>query len=179
MNVYATSGFYGEAEQLFHAMQKEGCLPDTLTYLALIGSYTKGLKYSEAEQAIISMQKGGIPTSCAHFNLLLSAFAKAGLIQEAERVYGELIAAGLTPDSACNRTLLRGYMDYGHVEEGISFLESIRGSVEPDRFIMSAAVHLYKSVGMELRAEGYLNSMRSLGITFLKNLEIGSKTKTS
>ncbi|THG09889.1 pentatricopeptide repeat-containing protein At5g27270 isoform X2 [Camellia sinensis] len=178
MNVYATAGLHCETKELFLAMQKDGCLPDSLTYLALVQAYTLGLKYSEAEDAIISMQKVGFPASCAHFNLLLSAFVKAGLIQEAERVYGELIStAGLSPDLACCRTMLRGYMDYGHVKEGISLFESIRECVEPDRFIMSAAVHLYKSVGMELRADQILNSMDSLAIPFLKNLKIGSKTK--
>ncbi|PSS32261.1 Pentatricopeptide repeat-containing protein [Actinidia chinensis var. chinensis] len=178
MNVYATAGLYGEATKLFLAMEKDGCLPDSLTYLDLVRAYTKGLKYSEAEQAIVSMQKRGIPPSCAHFNLLLSAFAKAGLIREAERVYGELIEAGLRPDPTCYRAMLRGYIDYGHVEEGISLLETLLGSVEPDGFIMSAAVHFYKSAGMEPRAEEILKSMNSLGIPFLEKLEVGSKTES-
>ena len=178
MNVYATAGLYGEATKLFLAMEKDGCLPDSLTYLDLVRAYTKGLKYSEAEQAIVSMQKRGIPPSCAHFNLLLSAFAKAGLIREAERVYGELIEAGLRPDPTCYRAMLRGYIDYGHVEEGISLLETLLGSVEPDGFIMSAAVHFYKSAGMEPRAEEILKSMNSLGIPVLEKLEVGSKTES-
>ncbi|XP_057472012.1 pentatricopeptide repeat-containing protein At5g27270 isoform X5 [Actinidia eriantha] len=178
MNVYATAGLYGEATKLFLAMEKDGCLPDSLTYLDLVRAYTKGLKYSEAEQAIVSMQKRGIPPSCAHFNLLLSAFAKAGLIREAERVYGELIEAGLRPDPTCYRAMLRGYIDYGHVEEGISLLETLLGSMEPDGFILSAAVHFYKSAGMEPSAEEILKSMNSLGIPFLEKLEVGSKTES-
>ncbi|XP_058183017.1 pentatricopeptide repeat-containing protein At5g27270 isoform X2 [Rhododendron vialii] len=177
MNIYATAGLYGKTEEVFQAMQKDGCLPDSLTYLDLVQAFTKGLKYAEAEQAIISMQQRGIPPSCAHFKLVLSAFTKAGLMIEAKRVYGELITAGLRPDLTCCRTMLRGYMDYGHVEEGISLLESLRGSMGPDRFMMSAAVHLYKSAGMELRAEEILNSMNSMGIPFLKNLEVELKMK--
>ncbi|KAF7133349.1 hypothetical protein RHSIM_Rhsim09G0212700 [Rhododendron simsii] len=177
MNIYATAGLYSKTEEVFQAMQKDGCLPDSLTYLDLVQAFTKGLKYAEAEQAIILMQQRGIPPSCAHFKLVLSAFAKAGLMIEAKRVYGELITAGLRPDLTCCRTMLRGYMDYGHVEEGISLLESLRGSMEPDRFMMSAAVHLYKSAGMELRAEEILNSMNSMGIPFLKNLEVELKMK--
>ncbi|CAK9172463.1 unnamed protein product [Ilex paraguariensis] len=175
LNIYATAGLYCEAEELFHAMQRDGWSPDSYTYLALVRAYTEGLKYSEAEKAIFSMQKQRISPSCAHFNLLLLAFAKAGLIAEAQRVYGELIAAGLTPDLKCNQNMLRGYMDYGHVEEGISFFERICGSVEPDRFVMSAAVHFYKLAGMELKAKGVLHTMSSMGIPLLKNLEVGSK----
>lgn len=179
MNVYSTARLHHEAEELFNTMQRDGCLPDSFTYLALIRAYTGGLKYLEAEAAIIAMQEKGIPPSCAHYNLLLFAFAKAGLTKEAERVFAEIIAAGLSPDLACYRTLLRGYMDYGHVEEGIAFYERISELVKPDRFILSAAVHLYKSAGMELRAQDVLNSLNSSGISFLENLEVGSKTRNS
>ncbi|KAK9283509.1 hypothetical protein L1049_011755 [Liquidambar formosana] len=178
INVYVNEGLYCEAYGLFQAMQRDGCSPDSLTYLALVRAYTGSLKYSEAEEAIISMQKEGIFPSSAHFNLLLSAFAKAGLIGEAERIYRELFMAGVSPELACYRTMLRVYMDYGHVERGIAFFEKISESVEPDRFLMSAAVHFYKSAGEELKAERVLDSMDSLEIPFLTNLEVGSKTKT-
>ena len=125
------------------------------------------------------MQKEGISITCAHFNLLLSAFAKVGLITEAERVYREITAVGLTPDLECNRTMLRGYVKHGHVEKGISFFERISESMEPDRFIMSAAIHLYKSAGMDHTAVTLLKSMSSLGILFLENLVVGLGAKVS
>lgn len=178
-NVYAAAGLYHEVDELFKAMQRDGCSPDSFTYLSLVRGYSKGLKYTEAEETIDYMQKRGIPPSCAHFNLLLSALAKAGRIMEAERVYKKLLAAGLYPDLACNRTMLRGYMDYGYVEEGIKFFERIFASVEADRFIMSAAVLFYKSAGRDHKAEGLLNSMNSLGIPILNDLEVGLKLKTS
>lgn len=179
INICATSGLCNEAEELFYSMKRSGCSPDSFTYLALIRAYTVGLKYSEGEKVILLMQKEGICPTAAHFNLLLLAFTRAGLTGEAERVYRELVTFGLTPDLECNRLMLRGYLDYGHVEEGISFFERISKSLEPDRFIMSAAVHLYKSAGLELRAAGLLSSMSSSGIPFLRNLEVGSKTKVN
>ena len=177
INVYATAGLHHEAQELFQAMLRDGCSPDSLTYLALIRAYTQSFKFLEAEETIMSMQNEGVLPSCVHFNQLLSAFAKAGFTEEAERVYHTLLSAGLSPDVACYRTMLRGYLDYGCVEKGITFFEQIRESVEPDRFIMSSAVHFYKLAGKELEAEDILDSMKSLGIPFLKNLEVGSKTK--
>ena len=126
----------------------------------------------------MSMQNEGVPPSCVHLNQLLSALTKAGFTEEAERVYYKLLSAGLSPDVACYRTMLRGYLEYGYVEKGISFFEQIRESLEPDRFIMSSAVKFYKSAGKERESEAILDSMKSLGIPFLKNLEAGSKTKT-
>lgn len=178
MNVYATGGLYQEAEELFEAMKQDGWSPDSFTYLSLIRAYTESLKYSEAEETINSMQQNGVYPSCSHFNLILSAFAKMGLIGEAERIYEELLAAGLNPDVACFGTMLRGYMDYGHVEEGIKFFEQISESIKDDRFILSAAVHFYKSVGKEVQADTVLHSMSSMGISFLENLEVGSKLKS-
>ncbi|KAM5557934.1 pentatricopeptide repeat-containing protein [Rosa sericea] len=178
MNVYATGGLYQEAEKLFKAMKQDDWLPDSFTYLSLVRAYTESLKYSEAEETINSMQEDGVYPSCSHFNLILSAFAKMGLIGEAERVYEGLLAAGLSPDAACYGTMLRGYMDYGHVEEGIKFYQQISGSIKADRFILSAAVHFYRSVGKEVEAQSVLHSMSSMGISFLESLEVGSKLKS-
>ena len=177
INVFATGGLYQEAENLFEVMQRDGHSPDSFTYISLVRAYTVSLKYAEAEKTIDSMQKRGISVSCVQFNLLLSALAKAGLMAEAERVYGRLLGAGLNPDLACQRTMLRGYMDYGHLEEGIRFFESISKFVESDKFIMSAAVHLYKSAGQEEKAEAILESMSGAEIVFMENLKVGLKLK--
>ena len=177
INAYGAAGLYTEAEGLLQAMQKNGCCPDSLTYLALIRAYTQSQNLSEAEQTLSSMQKQGIQPSCAHFDLLMSAFAKAGLIKEAERVFKNMLASGLRPDLVCYRTMLRGFLDCGYVDEGLSFFKKIQESVEPDRFIMSAAVHLYKSAGHDHEAEVILNSMNDLGIP-LKKLQIRSRMRT-
>ncbi|KAK6936547.1 Pentatricopeptide repeat [Dillenia turbinata] len=179
MNAYATEGLYNETEELLQAMQRDGCSPDALTFLAIIQAYTQSLKLLEAEQTIISMQKNGISPTCAHFNHLMSTYAREGLITEAERMYKELFSAGLYPDLACYRTMLRGYLDYGHVKEGISFFEAISQSTEPDRFILSAAVHFYKSVGNEHEADRILHSMSSMGIQFRENLRVGWKVQNN
>lgn len=180
MNVYASGGFYKEAAQLFDDMQKDGCSPDSYTYLALIRAYAAGEKYMEVEEAISSMEKQwGMSPSCAHYNTLLSAFAKTGHVGEVERVYELLITSGLAPDVGCYQTMLRVYLDYGYVEKGIHLFESISssGSVNSDRFIMSAAVHLYMAAGLALKAQNVSSCMNRLGIPFLKNLGIGFKKR--
>lgn len=176
IHVYANAGVHHEVEKLFQAMQRQGCLPDSFTYLSLVQAYTESLNYSKAEETIHAMQSKGIPPSCAHFNILLSAFTKAGLIDEAKRVYKGLSTFGLIPDLICYRTMLKGYLRYGCVEEGINFFESICKSTKGDRFIMSAAVHLYKSVGMESQAKEILSSMNKMRIPFLRKLEVGMAT---
>ncbi|KAF5730779.1 pentatricopeptide repeat-containing protein [Tripterygium wilfordii] len=176
-NVYAMVGLHGEIENLFVAMQRDGPSPDSFTFLSLIRAYAASSKYSEAEETIKVMQKKGIRPSCGHFNHLLSAFAKSGMMGEAGRVYKEMLTSGFSPDVACNRTMLRGYMDYGHVEEGIRFFEQIQKSLQQDKFVMSAAVYLYKFAGRELEAEAVLNSLNSSGVRFLNDLQVGSKIK--
>lgn len=179
INVYAVAGLYNEVEKLIQAMQRDGFSPDSFTYLSLIQAYTEAAKYFEAEETINSMQKQGIPPLCKHVNHLLSAFSKVGLMAEATRVYNESLTASLSPDLASYRTMLKGYMDHGCIEEGIHFFEEVRESAKSDKFIMSAAVHLYKYAGKVHEADGILDSMNSLRIPFLKNLEVGSKIKPS
>lgn len=177
-NVYATAGLEEETEKLFKAMEQDGLLPDSFTYFSLIRAYTHNCKYSEAEEIINSMKEKGIPTSCAHYDLLLSALAKVGMIRKAEKVYDKLQTDGLNPDVTCNRTLMRGYLDYGYVKEGIEFFES-SCKYAGDRFIMSAAVHFYKVEGKEDEALNILDSMKSLGLSFLKDLRVGLKLESA
>ncbi|KAG6571207.1 Pentatricopeptide repeat-containing protein, partial [Cucurbita argyrosperma subsp. sororia] len=177
-NVYATAGLEEETEKLFKAMEQDGLLPDSFTYFSLIRAYTHNCKYLEAEEIINSMKENGIPTSCAHYDLLLSALAKVGMIRKAEKVYDKLLTDGLNPDVTCNRTLMRGYLDYGYVKEGIEFFES-SCKYAGDRFIMSAAVHFYKVEGKEDEALNILDSMKSLGLSFLKDLRVGLKLESA
>lgn len=177
INVYATSGLYSEAKNLFQEMQKAGHFADCLTYLALIRACTESKKYSEAEKIIRRMLEEGITPSCAHFNYLIFGFINDGLVSEAERVVAEMKLTGMNPDLACCRTMMRTYMDYGLIEEGLSFFETINGLLKPDGFILSAAVHLYDYAGRESEAGDVLDTINLRGLLFLRNLRIGSKTQ--
>nr|GEW92622.1 hypothetical protein [Tanacetum cinerariifolium] len=174
--------FYKEAAELFNTMKRDGFSPYSYTYLALVRAYASSQKLIEAEEVISLMQNEevGISPSCAHYNLLLPAYAKRGLVEEVERVYELVITAGLTLDVGCYQTMLRVYMDYGFVEKGISLYESIScESVRSDRFIMSAAMHLYRLAGFAHKAEDVLSCMNKMGIPFLKNLGIRSKIRVA
>ncbi|GFP94280.1 pentatricopeptide repeat-containing protein at5g27270 [Phtheirospermum japonicum] len=176
INVYAAGGLYNEAEKLLLSMQTNDTSPDSLTYLAIIRAYIKGSKYSEAEKAIDTMHKEAISPSCAHFNLVLSGYTKSGLMDEADMIYQKIFSVGLNPNLESKSAMLRGYLDFRHVKEGISFFERECRFIGPDRFILSAAVHLYRSAGKEFEAGEILNSMNDLGVSFLNNLEVGSRT---
>ncbi|KAL6008226.1 hypothetical protein ACLOJK_033732 [Asimina triloba] len=177
INVYANVGHHLEAENIFQAMLNDGHAPDSFTYLALIRAYSKSQNYIEAEDIVDTMLKEGIRPLCAHFGDLLSTLTNMGLMDDAERVYTKIMKAGLLPDLQCCRAMLRGYMYYGHVDKGISFFEQMNGSVKPDGFVLSAAVHLYEHAGKELEAGIVLDSMNRDGIRFLKNLMVGSRLK--
>ena len=127
-------------------MQRDGHSPDSLTYLALIKAYTEAYNYSAAEDVTNKMQRGQISISWAHFIKLILAFVREGSINDAERIYSQMKLT-LAPDLACCRTMMRGYVDYGLVNEGILFFESVNDFIKLNRFILSAAIHLYESVG--------------------------------
>ncbi|CAH1451057.1 unnamed protein product [Lactuca virosa] len=181
MNVYGSGGgeFYKEAGELFREMQRDGWSPDSFTYLALVRAYAAAHKYMEAEEAIAGFMEKQTSSCAPHYNVLLSAYAKAGLVGEVERLFNQLLlVTGSQPDVGCYGTMFRLYLDHGYVKKGISLFESITGTggVKQDRFIMSAAVHLYRSAGLVAKAEAVLSCINSLGIPFLNNLQIGSKT---
>ncbi|KAL5724696.1 hypothetical protein ACHQM5_007922 [Ranunculus cassubicifolius] len=179
MNVYATEGLELKAERMYHEMQRQGCFPDSFTYQALLRAYTATKNFSKAEETVREMQNiGGISPSSAHISSLISGFAKEGLIRDAERIYGKYVKNSLGREVACHGTMLRGYVEYGHVEEAILLFERISGEgVELDRFVFSAGVHLYRFIGDEVKASCVLDSMKKLGVPFLSTLEIGSRMK--
>ncbi|KAK1273246.1 Pentatricopeptide repeat-containing protein [Acorus gramineus] len=176
VNVYAKVGSHTEAEKLFHDMQRDGHFPDSFTYLALIRAYIESKNYPKAEEIIIEMEEEGICPS-AHYNLLVLSLAKAGLVMEAGRIYTKIKQMGLSPDLPCCRNLMRAYMDYGLIDEGISLFEQINGTMKPDSFVLSAAVHLYESANKKCEASEVLDLMNKEGVMFLSNLRVGKKVQ--
>ncbi|KAL0905350.1 hypothetical protein M5K25_023762 [Dendrobium thyrsiflorum] len=177
INAYATTGLHSEAESIFKDMRRDGHSPDSISYLALLRAYTQSRRYCDAEKVISRMQEANVSPSCAHFNHLILAFAREGCIGDAERVYNSMKQTGLDPDLACCRTMMRTYIDYGLVNEGLFFFESTNGMIKPDGFILSAAVHLYEHVGKPAEAGKILDTINLEGLLFLRSLEVGSKLK--
>ncbi|OMP01524.1 hypothetical protein COLO4_11806 [Corchorus olitorius] len=157
---YGKAGKRDEASLLFSRMQEEGINPGMISYNIMINIYAGAGLCHEVETLLQAMQRDGLSPDSSTYLSLIQAYTE-WMMGEAERVYKELITAGLSPDLACYRTMLRGYFDYGLVEEGINFLEQIRDTAEPDRFIMSAAVHIYKYAGKEQEARSVRDSMKN------------------
>lgn len=179
IDAYAVAGLHCEAYKLLDFMQKNGHFPDSATYAALIRAYINSEKYIQAEEIITTMQKKGLFPSCAHFKELVLVYVKMGSIKDVERIYSQMKHLGLSPDLVCCRAILRAYVDYGYVQNGISLFEEIDGLVKPDGFILSAAVHLYDSMGKVLKARNILNFMNSKNLVFLRSLRVGWKAKNS
>ncbi|KAG8094101.1 hypothetical protein GUJ93_ZPchr0012g20826 [Zizania palustris] len=172
INAYATSGLHNEADIIFQEMQKTTHVPDSHTYLALIRTYTAGRCYSKAEEAIQMMLHRNITPSCTHFNHLISAFLKEGQIDEAQRIYNQMKEIGVAADLACCRTMMRLYLEYGCIHDGILFFETACRLLKPDSFILSAAFHLYEHSGRESEAGDVLDAISTHGASFLRSLEM-------
>jgi pentatricopeptide repeat protein len=180
MNAYATSGRYEEAESLFREMHKEGHIPDSVTYLALVKAYTESKHYSKAEETLFHvMPKERLTPSSSHFNYLILAFIKEGSINNARRIYNQMREMGVRPNLACCRGMMRAFLELGLVEEGVSFFETLHGSVKPDSYILSAVAHLYEFLGNGHGAKNILDAINAQGLVFIGNLEVGSKRDAS
>jgi len=175
INAYATSGLHDDAEIVFQEMQSHGQAPDSMTYLVLIRVYSESTCYSKAEEAIQNMLSSGITPSCPHFSHLIFAFLKEGQIDEAQRICSQMQEIGVAADLACCRAMMRAYLEYGLVGEGISLFETTHGSLKPDSFILSAAFHLYEHSGRKSEAGDVLDAIHIHGVPFLRSLKIGSK----
>ncbi|CAN6215399.1 unnamed protein product [Urochloa humidicola] len=158
INAYATSGLYSEAKSIFKEMQDSGHAPDSLSYLALIRAYTEGKHYAEAEEAIQIMLINNITPSCPHFSHMIFAFLKENQISDAQRIYNQMKGLGVPPDLACCRAMMRVYLEHGLVDEGISLFETTRRKSEAGNVLDAISVN---------------------GTSFLRNLKVGSKLRTT
>ncbi|CAL5036318.1 unnamed protein product [Urochloa decumbens] len=179
INAYATSGLHSEAKSIFQEMQDSGHSPDSLSYLALIRAYTEGKCYTEAEETIQMMLNSNITPSCPHFSHMIFAFLKEGKISDAQRIYNQMKEIGVPHDLACCRAMVRVYLEHGLVDEGISLFETTRESLKPDSFMLSAAFHLYEHAGRESEAGDVLDAISVNGTSFLRNLKVGSKLRST
>ncbi|CAL5050438.1 unnamed protein product [Urochloa decumbens] len=179
INAYATCGLHSEAKSIFQEMQDSGHAPDSLSYLALIRAYTEGKRYVEAEETIQMMLHSNITPSCPHFSHLFFVFLKEGKISDAQRMYNQMKEMGVPPDLACCRAMMRVYLEHGLIDEGISLFETTRESLKPDSFMLSAAFHLYEHAGRESEAGDVLDAISVNGTSFLRNLKVGSKLRST
>ncbi|KAJ4731675.1 Pentatricopeptide repeat-containing protein [Rhynchospora pubera] len=180
INACATSGFHEEAESLLDEMCREGHSPDSVTYVALVRAYIESSHYSKAEETLFHvMPKKGVTPLPSHFNHLIIAYNKEGSINDALRIYDKMREMGVRPSIACCRSMMRAFLEFGLVEEGISFFETLHGCAKPDRYILSGAAHLYEFVGNGHEAAKVLDSINVQGLVFIRNLEVGSKCDRS
>ncbi|KAM7508306.1 hypothetical protein LguiA_018759 [Lonicera macranthoides] len=110
----AVHGKYKESLELFHRMQREGTVPDDITFVGALLACTHGGMVSEGRKLFTSMdQNHSITPKLEHYGCMVDLLGRAGELQEA---YDIIQSMPMKPDSVLWGTLLGACSFNGNVE---------------------------------------------------------------
>uniref|UniRef100_M8ASM3 Pentatricopeptide repeat-containing protein n=1 Tax=Aegilops tauschii TaxID=37682 RepID=M8ASM3_AEGTA len=178
LNFYGKAGRHQDASLLFNRMKELGIMPGKTSFNSMINAYATSRLHDKAEIVFQEMKSQGHTEkvdATPKLSHLIFAFLKEGQIDEAQRICCQMQEIGVAVDLACCRAMMRAYLEHGRVDEGISLFETIRRSLKPNGFILSATFQLYVHSGREPEAGDVLEAIGLHGASFLRSLKGSSK----
>ncbi|XP_011622362.2 LOW QUALITY PROTEIN: pentatricopeptide repeat-containing protein At3g22690-like [Amborella trichopoda] len=110
----AMHGHAFKAIELFHAMQKAGCPPDDITFVALLSACSHAGLIEEGEELFNSMsQVYGITPSVEHYGCMVDLLGRAGLLDKAVEVVRNM---PMKPEASVLSALLGACRIHGNTE---------------------------------------------------------------
>ncbi|GFY89188.1 pentatricopeptide repeat (PPR) superfamily protein [Actinidia rufa] len=122
-------GRVGEVEKafaFFNEMGSFGCLPDVITYVALINGLCR---VGEADRGLELMRefqsgKGSSPDVITYTSMILG-YCKLGNMEVASNICNEMIRSGIKPTSVTFNVLIDGYGKNGDMSDAVNTYEKM------------------------------------------------------
>ena len=101
------------------------------------------------------------------YTLVLSALSRGGDFTRADEWLGRMREAGLSPDTPCYNGLIRGYAEYGRLDEAQRlFSQLTRENLQPDQWTFGPMLEASRRAG-EVRRARRLGKLMLLGRAFI------------
>uniref|UniRef100_A0A2P2K1W3 Pentatricopeptide repeat-containing protein n=1 Tax=Rhizophora mucronata TaxID=61149 RepID=A0A2P2K1W3_RHIMU len=94
---YGKQGDFNRAERILSLMNKEGYVPNVVSYTALMEAYGRGGQYNNAEAIFRRMQSSGPEPSALTYQVILKTFVQGKKFKEAEEVFETLLNEEKSP----------------------------------------------------------------------------------
>ncbi|GAQ80992.1 putative Pentatricopeptide repeat domain containing protein [Klebsormidium nitens] len=135
------AGRLREGLEVFEYMKRDaGCVPNALTYAAVVSALARDGEIEKAEALIAEMRARGFPPSVPMWGALLCACASRGLHAKVRQLLLDMKRAGCDPEVGCFETLVQAYAADGRVREGLELLTGFGERGIPLRQSMYAAL---------------------------------------
>ncbi|KAJ8554189.1 hypothetical protein K7X08_024867 [Anisodus acutangulus] len=183
---YNRCGKQEETYMFYKEEMEKGHVLGPVAISMLVNGLSNCGRYTEAENTIHNSLRANLELDTVAYNTFIKAMLEAGKLRFATRVYEHMLSSGVAPSIQTYNTMISVYGRGRNLDKAVeAFDMAQKMGISLDEkaytnlicYYGKAAVHLYRSAGLELKAEGVLRSMDSFTIPFLENLEVGSRLK--
>ncbi|KAJ6310568.1 hypothetical protein OIU76_015317 [Salix suchowensis] len=146
--------------RFFEEMDRNGCLPNVVTYNTVIGAYCKLKRIDEAFKLLRSMGLKGLEPNLLTYNMVINGLCREGRIEETSGVLAEMGRKGFAPDEVTYNTLVNGYCKVGNFHQALVLhSEMLRNGLSPDVVTYTSLINTMCKAGNLNRAMGIFDQM--------------------
>ncbi|XP_047310402.1 pentatricopeptide repeat-containing protein At3g16010 [Impatiens glandulifera] len=140
---------YDKVHELYIEMCNEGnCLPDTLTYSALIVAFGKLGREESAFRLFDEMKENGLNPTPKIYTTLVSIYFKTGKIDKALSLVQEMRRSGCPPTVYTYTELIKGMGKARRFEEAYElFVKMLEEGCKPDVVLLNNVINLLGKAG--------------------------------
>ncbi|KAJ6716658.1 hypothetical protein OIU74_009235 [Salix koriyanagi] len=151
--------------RFFEEMDRNGCLPNVVTYNTVIGAYCKLKRIDEAFKLLRSMGLKGLEPNLLTYNMVINGLCREGRIEETSGVLAEMGRKGFAPDEVTYNTLVNGYCKVGNFHQALVLhSEMLRNGLSPDVVTYTSLINTMCKAGNLNRAMGIFDQMHVRGL---------------
>ncbi|KAI5055280.1 hypothetical protein GOP47_0030425 [Adiantum capillus-veneris] len=145
INGYTEHGLADEALNLFRQMCSAGVSPDAVTYVCCLKACGSTGALAEGQVVHAEIERKGLLQDSVIGNALVHMYGKCGTVAKAEEVFERLSVHNVVSWNA----LLSGYLEGGHAEEAIQYLDKMRlEGIFPDAVTFVCVLKACGEVGL-------------------------------
>ncbi|MBA0869144.1 hypothetical protein Goshw_023708 [Gossypium schwendimanii] len=152
-----------KVHELYNEMCNEGnCLPDTITYTALMSTFSKLGRHDSAIRLLEEMKENGLQPTPKIYTTLIEIYFKLGRTESALGLVQEMTGNGCSPTVFTYTELIKGLGKAGRVEDAYGiFMNMLKEGGKPDVVLINNMINILGKVGQLEDALKVFNEMKS------------------
>eukprot|EP00250_Pteridium_aquilinum_P035323 c9140_g1_i1 orf=120-2081(+) len=160
-----TPGKEGMSIDYFNIMQRQGLVPDAVTFNSVLYAFAKTGKVDEFDNVRRQMREAGCSADEITYNTMISMYGKLALHDKALSSYYEMKDEGCHPDAVTFTVLIDTLGKAGVVDEAEKIFQEMSDlGVNPTLQTFSAMIYAYAKVGKSTEAQSTYDCMLQTGI---------------
>ncbi|CAA7056704.1 unnamed protein product [Microthlaspi erraticum] len=131
-------------------MIREGFYPNSERFGQILGAFCRKGFVTEGFQVVGLMICSGVSVSVNVWSMLVNGFFKSGEPQKAVDLFNKMvqIGGGSSPNLVTYTSLIKGFMDFGMVDEAFSVLTTVQAKgLAPDIVLCNVMIHTFTKLG--------------------------------